>query len=93
MDEPEPADPPQQSPQQPAQGDVENVASSVVSSPLDTPFDSDDDGRDKRTPILRTRHRKPDLKRPRRLSSYEPVDGGMDLEDDTVGGTARRSKD
>ncbi|KAF9792644.1 major facilitator superfamily domain-containing protein [Thelephora terrestris] len=85
LDEPEPADPPQQ----PAQADVGNIVNSVVTSPLDTPFDSDDDHRKKRTHMLGTRHRKPDLTQPRSLSGYEPVDGSMDLEEDTIEGTAQ----
>jgi hypothetical protein len=83
----EPADP--RSPQQPAQPGAENTISAVT-SPLDTPFDSDGEDRDGRTPILRTEQRKPGLKRPRRLSGYESVDGVMDLESDVIGGPARR---
>jgi len=92
LEEPEPAGPPTQAPQHPAQSDVENTASSLITSPLDTPFDSDGGDRDERTPILRTKRSKSSLKRPRRLSSYEFIDGGMDLEDDIIGGTARRKR-
>jgi len=90
LDEPEPDGPSLQSPQHPAQADIENTTSSVT-SPLDTPFDSDDEGRDERRPILRTKDSRPRLKRPRRLSSYESVDGVMDLEGDVIGGSARRN--
>ena len=90
LDEPEPAGPASEGSQYPAQADVENAASSVVTSPLDTPFESDGEDRDERTPILRTSASGPNFKRPRRLSSYEPVDGVMNLEDDIIGGTARR---
>lgn len=91
LDEPEPgAGPNAEASLNPARADVENVTSSAVTSPLDTPFDSDDEGRGERPPILRTRSSKSNLKRPRRLSSYESVDGGMNLEDDIIGGTARR---
>jgi len=83
----EPAGP--RSPQHPAQADIES-STSAVTSPLETPFDSDDEDRDGRTPILRTERRRPDLKRPRRLSGYESVDGVMDLESDIIGGSARR---
>ena len=83
----EPAGP--RSPQHPAQADIES-STSAVTSPLETPFDSDDEDRDGRTPILRTEQRRPDLKRPRRLSGYESVDGVMDLESDIIGGSARR---
>ena len=76
------------SPQHPAQADVENTIS-VVTSPLEIPFDSDDEGRDGYTPILETEQR-PDLKRPRRLSGHESVDGVMDLESDIIGRSARR---
>ncbi|KAF9790402.1 MFS general substrate transporter [Thelephora terrestris] len=91
LEEPEPADHHPESPQHPAQLDAENAASSVVTSPLDTPCDSDSESdRDERTPILRTSAGGPNFRRPRRLSSYESVDGVMDLEDDIIGGTARR---
>ena len=90
MDEPEPAGPLPQAPQHSAQADIENSVSSVT-SPMDTPFDSDDEDRDERTPILRTRDSRPDIRRPRRLSGYESVDGGMDLESDVIGGSARRN--
>ncbi|KAF9646609.1 MFS general substrate transporter [Thelephora ganbajun] len=89
LDEPEPAAPSPQAPKHPAQADIENTAS-FSTSPLDTPFDSDDEDRNERTPILRTMNSRPNLKRPRRLSGYESVDGGMDLENDVIGGTARR---
>jgi hypothetical protein len=88
LGESEPADP--QSPQHSAQASTEDNASSIA-SPLDTPFDSDDEDRDERRPILRTKHTRPDLKRPRRLSGYESVDGVMDLESDIIGGSARRN--
>ena len=88
LDEPEPAGP--QSSRHPSETDIENTASSVT-SPLETPFDSDDEDRDKRSPILRTEHSRPGLKRPRRLSGYESVDGVMDLESDIIGGSARRN--
>lgn len=90
LDEPEPAGPPPQTPQHPSQADVANNHSTVT-SPLETPLDSDDEDRDERTPILRTRDSRPDLKRPRRLSGYESVDGVMDLESDVIGGSARRN--
>jgi hypothetical protein len=61
-----------------------------VTSPLETPLDSEDEDRDERAPILRTRASEHKSKRPRRLSSYESTDGVMDLEDDVIGGTARR---
>jgi hypothetical protein len=86
LDEPEPADP--QSLQRPAQPDVGNVTSSVT-SPLETPFDSDDD--DEQMPTLRTKHSRTDLKLQERLSGYEPVDGGMNLESHIIGGSARRN--
>jgi hypothetical protein len=88
LDEPVPADP--RSPQRPAQTNIENIASSVT-SPFETPSDSDDEGSDERKPILRTKYGRLDLKRPRRLSGYESVDGGMDLESDIIGGSARRN--
>ena len=74
------------SPQRAAQADVENTISAVA-SPLDTPFGSDDEDRDGCTSILKTEQR-PDLERPRRLSSDESVDGVMRLESDIVGGSA-----
>jgi len=90
LDEPEPAGPPPQVLQHhPAQTDIENAVSPTT-SPLDTPFDSDVEDCDERTPILRTRGSRPDLKRPRRLSGYESVDGVMDLESDVIGGSARK---
>jgi len=90
LDEPEPAEPSPQVPQHHhAQGDIENALSSTT-SPLETPIDSEDEDHDERTPILRTRGSKPNLKRPRRLSGYESVDGVMDLESDVIGGSARR---
>ena len=90
MDEPEPAGPPLEVPQHPAQAEIENTLNSVT-SPLETPFDSDDEDRDERTPILRTGDSRPGLRRPRRLSAYESIEGGMDLENDVIGGTARRN--
>ncbi|KAA1475860.1 MFS general substrate transporter [Dentipellis sp. KUC8613] len=62
-----------------------------VETETETPFDSDDDDGDDSTdsdpnvPALRTFER-----RPRRLSTYESSDGGMDLESDDIGGSARR---
>ena len=87
LDEQERARP--QSPQQPAQTDIENTPSCTTSL-LETPFDSDEEDRDERRPILRTKHNGPGLNRPRRLSGYESVDGVMDLESDIIGGSARR---
>jgi hypothetical protein len=88
LDEPEPADP--RSPQRPAQTNIENTASSVT-SPFETPFDSDDEDHDERKPILRTKYSGLDLKLPKRLSGYESVDGGMDLESDIIRSSARRN--
>jgi len=76
-------------PRSPQHSDTENTTSAVT-SPLETPFDSDDEDRDTRKPILRTEQRIPDLRRPRRLSGFESVDGIMDLESDVIGGSARR---
>lgn len=89
MDESEPAGPLPQAPQHPAQADIENTANPVA-SPLETPFDSDDEDHDERTQIFRTKNSNPGLKRPRRLSGYESVDGVMDLESNVIGGSARR---
>jgi len=89
LDEPEPRTPPQ-TPRHLAQADIENTDSSVT-SPLDTPSDSGDEDRDERTPILRTRDSRPGLKRPRRLSGYESIEGVMDLESNVIGGSARRN--
>ncbi|KAI0062144.1 MFS general substrate transporter [Artomyces pyxidatus] len=55
------------------------------SSVPETPFDSDDERDDDRVPPL-AKHQRP----VRRLSTYESLDGGMDLESDDVGGSARQ---
>ncbi|OBZ75247.1 Multidrug resistance protein fnx1, partial [Grifola frondosa] len=60
-------------------------------SPEDTPTESPEDSEnsdesenDDDVPVLKTRAPR------RRLSTYESSDGGMDLESDTIGGSARR---
>lgn len=62
-----------------------------VMSPTDTPVDSEEDDEVPipRTPVMRTKVRPTDLRRPRRLSTYESHDGVLDLESDTIGGSAR----
>lgn len=75
-----------QEPSEPAPAPVLNVM-----SPTDTPEDSEeeDEVAISRTPVMRTRARPLDLRRPRRLSTYESQDGVLDLESDTIGGSAR----
>ena len=78
-----------QPPQPPAESrtDIEEPP-----SVRETPFHSDDEIEDEEPalatqpiPVLTTQDR-----RPRRLSTYESSDGGMDLESDVIGGSARR---
>ncbi|KAI0312334.1 major facilitator superfamily domain-containing protein [Amylostereum chailletii] len=59
---------------------AEPPVSQTPSSATETPFDSDDEDEDLHI------HDKP----VRRLSTYESSDSGMDLESDTIGGSARR---
>jgi len=62
-------------------------------SPPETPIESDDEDRDGRLitkpPVVRTFVRPVDLRRPRRLSTYESYEGILDLENDKIGGSAR----
>lgn len=78
-----------QEPSVPAPAPVLN--SENVMSPTDTPEESEDEDEVAipRTPVMRTRARPLDLRRPRRLSTYESQDGVLDLESDTIGGSAR----
>jgi len=62
-------------------------------SPTETPIESDDEDRDgpliTKPPVVRTSVRPVDLRRPRRLSTYESQEGILDLESDKIGGSAR----
>lgn len=66
--------------------DISEEPRSVPASTTESPFETSDEEEDHEPlPALRTQDR-----RPRRLSTYESSDGGMDLESDTIGGPARR---